>query len=107
MTRPVVDEQGRAMGSVRSHYERLVSRGRTEYAAKLEAPPMPAGFGYLWTAHQDVSAGRGTGGMGPARLTWGDLTAWQAVSGVQLTAWEAEVVLAMDAALVEAATRED
>ncbi len=107
MVRPVEDGKGKVTGTVRAHYQMLVGKGRTEYAEKLKAPPLPRGFGYLWAAHQEMSEGRSPGGMGPSRLTWGDVAAWQDVSGVRLTSWEAETLFAMDAALVGAATRED
>jgi len=106
MAQPVTDGKGKATGTVRDHYTAMVGRGRTEYAEKLQGPPFPAGFAYLWEAYQDLSEGRTPGGMGPSRLTWTDVQAWQTVTGARLTGWEVQTIFAMDAALTTAMTAE-
>lgn len=107
MARPTTDAKGRDTGTVRQHYEALVARGRTEYAAMVKGPDLPDGWRWLWETYQEISEGRGSGGMGPARLTWGDLAAWQEVAGVGLSAWESGTLFAMDAALVAAMTTKE
>lgn len=37
--------------------------------------------------------------MGMAAITYQDLSAWQDISGVRLTPWEADTILEMDSAV--------
>ena len=104
MARPVTGADGKAMGTVRDHYLMLAGLGRTEYAGRVKGPGLPDGLRYLLETYEEISEGRTPGTMGPSRLTWADLAAWQTVSGVALTGWEAETVFAMDAALTKGLT---
>jgi len=99
MAQVQTDEKGKSTGTLRSHYEGLVRRGRTEFEARLKGPALPPTLQPLWALYQEVSEGRSAGGMGPSVLTWADLLAWQAVTGGTLDGWEAATLFAMDAAV--------
>ena len=99
MAQVQTDDKGKSTGTLREHYQALAKRGRTEYAAKVEGPGLPASLRPLWTMYQEVSEGRSAGGMGPSVLTWADLLAWQTVTGATVDGWEAGTLFAMDAAV--------
>jgi len=99
MAQPVTDGKGKSTGTVRDHYGSLARRGNTEYAAKVKGPGLPATLMPLWGWYQEISEGRSSGGMGPSVLTWGDVLAWQSVTGVTLNGWEVGMLFRMDAAV--------
>lgn len=50
----------------------------------------------------ELSDTRPTGFTGPGRITRGEIAAWQAITGVTLSPWEAETLIAIDRAAVAA-----
>lgn len=107
MARPVTDGKGKAQGTTRAHYEGLIRRGRTEFRETVEGPGLPDYLRPLWATYREVAEGKAAGGMGPSVLAWTDLRAWSEVTGVRPTAWEAEVLFAMDAAVIAGVTGKD
>ena len=99
MAQVQTDDKGKPTGTVRQHYAMLVEKGRAEFRARLEGPGLPEPLRPVWALYQEVSEGRSGGGMGPSVLTWGDLLAWQAVTGGTLDGWEARALFAIDAAV--------
>lgn len=72
--------------------------------AELDEPELPGCVAHLWHLFLELDSQRG-GGFGPAPIGYPQLAAWQRVSGVSLTPWEAGALLAMDnAALHEMST---
>lgn len=69
---------------------------------ELEQDELPPCIGVLLETYLDLSKTRGSNGMGYSPLNYADLSAWQHVTGVQLTPWEAETLLAMDTATIQA-----
>ena len=64
---------------------------------QLDIPPLPLGCELLWLTFQQLHQSRGSAGMGPAPISQQDLQAWQHNNGVQLTPWEADTLMALDA----------
>lgn len=73
---------------------------------ELEPPELPPGADLLLELWLEIGAGRSAGGFGPAPLGWQDLAAWSRFSGVALTGWEAQTLLAMDRAALAAQHKE-
>lgn len=57
----------------------------------------------LWSTFVQLSATRRTG-MGPSAITLTDIEAWCRLSGVRLSPWELDTLLAVDAAMLKSAT---
>lgn len=68
------------------------------------APPLalPPGVGYLWELFVRLDARRGSNGFGPAPISFADIAAFVAITGLPLTAWEIETIEAVDDAYMEA-----
>lgn len=66
----------------------------------LEAPPCPQGCEELWSTFLELSACRGNNGFGPTRITYGDIDAFQRVTGVKLKPWELDAVRKADSAFL-------
>lgn len=73
-------------------------RGRQVAIDGLRVPPLPAGFGYLWSWFLELHVRRGAGAMGAAPLTWPDLSAWARCTGRAPRPWEFDVLTAIDRA---------
>lgn len=72
--------------------------------AELAEPELPVGLGALWGLFLELDAQRASG-FAPEPLGYSQIAAWQRVTGVTLTPWEAGALLAMDnAAMHEMAT---
>ncbi|WP_185802980.1 phage tail assembly chaperone [Pontivivens nitratireducens] len=87
-------------------YTRFIDRMASAIEVTVKtgnAPRLPDGGVFFWEAFSALSQSRqhGPGGLQP--ITWADLSAWQAVSGVHLEARHLAVIRAMDAALLRAA----
>lgn len=67
----------------------------------LDEGKPPQGFDYLWTIFWEVRGGASEG-YGGIRVTWRDLADYQAVTGIDLDAFEVEAIMAMDAAVHKA-----
>jgi hypothetical protein len=62
----------------------------------LAMPPMPGGCLHLWQAYHEMAAGRPSGMGGASGIPPSEIAAWQTLSGVQLTPWEIDTILALD-----------
>jgi hypothetical protein len=89
-------------GSVADHaqsaarqFERLGRRRKT--VADAGGPECPEVLFYLWRWFLEILGGVASG-FGPAVVTWADLAAWCALTGVQLAPWEARALIALGAA---------
>jgi hypothetical protein len=78
----------------------LADRGVAAAIEALRAPDLPAALAPLWQAFCELNASRGSGGMGPANITYPDILAWQALSGVDLNPWEIGAIKAMDSVVI-------
>lgn len=58
----------------------------------------------LWRAFTQLSGARRTG-MGPSAITLVDIEAWCRLSGVRLSPWELDTLLAIDSAMLKIATK--
>jgi hypothetical protein len=66
---------------------------------EMEAEELPPVVGSVLDVYLQLSATR-QASMGPSPINYRDLVAWQQISGVTLTPWEAETILAMDSAVI-------
>lgn len=62
----------------------------------LDAAPLPAFLRPLWDAFMSLAALRRSG-MDVHTLTWTDIAAWVALMGLDLTPWELDTLMAMEA----------
>ena len=63
----------------------------------IELPDIPDGLEWIWEWFWELSAGRQYG-FGPLPLSWADMAAWAAISGVALQPWLAGMFRRMDMA---------
>lgn len=64
----------------------------------LDAPRLPEGCEELWRIFTELHSCRGNAGMGPQRITYSDIDAFQRVTGTVLQPWEREAIHKADAA---------
>ena len=88
---------------MRAHLEVAAKRGLQPAIDALRAPPLPAHFAYLWEWFLQLHRRRGSGAMGPSRITWGDLDAWARRMGHDPTPWDFDVLAALDDVFFRAA----
>lgn len=69
---------------------------RAELEAELAVPELPRAGEYLWRTFLRLHARRQSTGMGPARLSWGDLADFQRLTGTRLAPWEVAVLEQLD-----------
>jgi len=72
---------------------------------RLDSVQIPAGFEYLFELFWEIRGGTSEG-MDGTRMTWRDLSDYQAVTGVALDGFEVDALMAMDGALRAALTEE-
>jgi len=65
-----------------------------------DAPILPRGLIPLWVDFIDLHGSRGAGMAGPARITFGDILAWQTVTGAALDSWELSAIRKADDAFI-------
>ena len=91
--------------TLRTHLQRLrANTGSTDPRLQAAATPLPPTVATLWSAFVALSGTRmpvADGGMAP--ITFGEIEAWQRLTGVRLTPWEVETLLAVDRAARSAA----
>lgn len=87
--------------TLREHLQALY-RNTRQTPPELLPPPLPAAAGGLLDTWNTITKSRTGNGFGPSPLTWQDIHAWQSVSGMQLTPWEAETFLDLDRAVLAA-----
>ena len=66
---------------------------------QLDSVKIPRGFEWIWSLFWEIHGGASQG-MAGASLTWADLEAYGRVTGSPLSEFEAEAVMAMNAALL-------
>lgn len=66
---------------------------KPKVALQPDNPPPPDAIAYLWGWFVEVSYGMGSGGFGPAMLTWECLRAWCELTGRQIEPWEAQALM--------------
>lgn len=83
---------------LRDHLLSAQRNGR--YTHPLLVPePLPPGGELLWQALTELSAARPQGMSSAGAIPFGEIESWQRLHGVQLTPWELDTLLAMDAKL--------
>jgi hypothetical protein len=73
-----------------------VERQTGKRPAGLEGPPLPADGEHVWHWFLDLSAARGSNGFGPNPISYPDLAAWVAMTGIIVTPSEVAALLALD-----------
>lgn len=66
----------------------------------LDRPPCPTGCEGLWQVFKELHASR-TVIMGPCRITFAELDAYQRVTGTRLKPWEVEALRRADRAYMD------
>lgn len=64
----------------------------------LDGPKCPDECADLWLIFGELHACRGSNGFGPMRISYGDLDAYQRVTGTSLARWELEAIRLADRA---------
>jgi hypothetical protein len=78
----------------------MAARGQVD--DRLTPPPIPTEVRGLYEVFYTLSAARRSG-FGACALTFTDIESWSRLSGVDLTPWELETLIAMDAAALSVA----
>lgn len=69
----------------------------------LEVPPMPEALAYLWNAFWRIRVRKGTDAMGNVQpIGWGDLDAFNRLSGLKLNPWEIDLIEQIDTVYLQA-----
>lgn len=63
-----------------------------------EPPDIPPALEHLWAWFWQLRTANPSAGFGPAPLSFGEMDAWQRVTGNRLEPWHVDTLLAMDAA---------
>lgn len=66
----------------------------------LDRPRCPEGCEPLWQAFKELHATRGNNGFGPNRITFGEIDAYQRVTGTVMKPWEIEAIRRADRAYI-------
>lgn len=82
----------------------VTARAHLKQAAKtlgripkeLQGPPFPARLSHIWEMFLEVNGGRSYGMSGPNPLSWGDLKAWDDLTGTGLKSWEVRLLKSLD-----------
>jgi len=73
-----------------------VERQTGRRPAALDGPDLPEDGAHVWAWFLHLSAGRGSNGFGPNPLSWLDLLAWTALTGIITRPAEIEAIMALD-----------
>ncbi len=86
------------MGGHIKQYARQTSEPLEKVYEKFgyELPVIPEGFGEIWLWFWELSDGRQNSGFGPSPVSYGDMAAWAALSGLGLAPWLMRIFRAMD-----------
>lgn len=63
---------------------------------------MPPAMRSVWWAFLQLHGARPSGGMGPSAIPPSEILAWQQLNGVELTPFEVDTLLALDAVALRA-----
>lgn len=83
---------------MREHLESYERQTGRQHPMLADAPVLPAGAEQLWRDFMALHLTRGSNGFGPARISFGDLDAYQRVQGVKLPAWQVDAIRRADSA---------
>jgi len=70
----------------------------------LDGPALPADGAHVWAWFFELSAGRGSNGLGPNPISYLDLLAWTVLTGTITRPAEIEAIMALDRAWLAAPT---
>lgn len=90
LSRPTADGH-----SISAHLAAAARQG-AKVGKVAKPPPKPPGLDYLWQAFQALHSTRPVGFAGPLPITFGEIDAWQRVSGFLLLPWEVEALKQLD-----------
>ncbi len=62
----------------------------------LDGPPIPADGEHVWLWFLDLNAARGSNGFGPNPISYPDLAAWVAMTGIIVMPSEVAALMALD-----------
>jgi hypothetical protein len=92
--------------TIRAHYEAAAKRGDSRSQAALDGPEFPETLDYLWGWAMALYGRSGAGTAGFAPLSYQTLQAWSALTGNELTRWEVDALVRIDAALLHPGTED-
>lgn len=87
--------------TLREHLESVKRQTGVVPAMLADAPSLPAGCEMLWRDFMALHATRQVGMSGPARITYGDMVAYQTLGRFAFAAWEIEAIRRADIAFLE------
>jgi hypothetical protein len=82
--------------TLREHLVSAWERSGVQPDRLRNAPKLPTGAESLWRDFLALHGCRGSSGMGPLRISWADLDAYQRVQGIRLAPWEVEAIRRAD-----------
>jgi hypothetical protein len=68
---------------------------------QFPSEPLPIGGERLWMLFFDLSNARGQGFSGPEAISWGDIDAYDRMTGADIERWEAAALRTMDNAYLD------
>lgn len=83
--------------TLREHLETAWQASGVMPARLADAPALPEQCHSVWRAFVELHSSRG-GGMGPARITFSEMDAYQRTTGDALAPWEVQAIRAADSA---------
>ncbi len=83
-----------------AHLEAAWRQSGVKPETLAEAPLLPPACEGLWRGFLELHACRCSGGMGPSRITYMDIDAYQRVTGMKFDPWELEAIRQTDAAIL-------
>ena len=72
---------------------------------QLEPVDIPYGIQYLWHFFCELSNSRDYGEAGPKPITWTEIKSWSELTKSDPTAWEIDVVKAIDRTFLKEANK--
>ena len=90
---------GSTLAAIARQVERVTGRWPDDIP---EPPDIPPELEHLWVWYWQLRTAQPSAGFGPAPLSFGEMDAWGRVTGNRLQPWQVDVLLAMDAAFLEA-----
>lgn len=91
-------------GTTRRAHLESVERQTGRRPAELDGPELPADGSHIWAWFLELSTGRGSNGFGPDPISWLDLLAWTALTGMITRPAEIDAIMALDRAWLLAQT---
>lgn len=80
--------------SNRKTYEQY-ERSTGKLHPELDSPELPPAVAHVWGWFKSLHTRRG-GSMGPEPLSWRELHAWSAMTGIRPSSWELEALDGLD-----------